>query len=88
MLILYLHIITLSQSHTFSLVYSPALSLLVMYPPQSLLIFFSVISLLSNGYVHFHWYSVLPSTVLANLLPLTATIANYSDYVFSSLYWL
>ena len=88
MLILYLHIITLSQLHTFSLVYSPALSLLVMYPPQSLLTCFLVISLPSNGYMHFHWYSVLPSTIFASLSSLTATIANYSHYVCSSLYWL
>lgn len=81
---LYLQILSLTQSHIFICILSCSLfashvsSLIIanMFPTLSHLPTFL-------GHIQFHWY--FSRSLLANLLPLTATIANYSNYVFSSL---
>ena len=81
---LYLQILSLTQSHIFICILSCSLFASHVSSP----IFANMSPTLSHlptfiDHMQFHWYS--SHSLLANLLPLTAAIANYSNYVFSSL---
>ena len=85
--LLYLQILSLTQSHIFICILS--CSLFASHVSSS--IFANMFPTLSHlptflGHIQFHWY--FSHSLFANLLPLTATIAIYSIYVFSLLYWL